>query len=133
MKAKTFLVFYLSFWILALAGIGLYQNLELPRFMEYLHVLIMICMAVVGIYQGYLILRARSRKQPADDELSIKILHRAAMVSYLISLNLWAILIYVSSKTKIDPGILFGIGIICMAVVFALSWMVIKIRGTGHA
>jgi len=90
MKAKSFLVFYCSFLILALAGIGLYQNNTLPRFMEYLH--------------------------------------RAAMISYLVSLNLWAVLIYIGSKTDVDPFILFGTGILSMALVFAVSWVIIKVR-----
>ena len=90
MKAKSFLVSYCSFLILALAGIGLYQNNTLPRFMEYLH--------------------------------------RAAMISYLVSLNVWAILIYIGSKTEVDPFMLFGTGILSMVVIFAFSWVIIKMR-----
>ena len=128
MKAKTFLVFYFSFLILALAGIGLYQNNSLPRFMEYLHICFMIFIVAIGLYQGYLMLRARKLEQPADDELSLKVLHRAAMISYLVSLNVWAILIYVGSKTEVDPFILFGTGILSMTVIFAVSWVIIKTR-----
>lgn len=126
MKAKTFLVFYFSFLILALAGIGLYQNNSLPRFMEYLHICFMIFIVAIGLYQGYLMLRARKLEQPADDELSLKVLHRAAMISYLVSLNVWAILIYVGSKTEVDPFILFGTGILSMTGVFAVTWVIMK-------
>ncbi|MCK4854974.1 MAG: hypothetical protein KAT31_11945 [Bacteroidales bacterium] len=126
MKAKTFLVFYFSFLILALGGIGLYQNNSLPRFMEYLHICFMIFIVAIGLYQGYLMLRARKLELPADDELSLKVLHRAAMISYLVSLNVWAILIYVGSKTEVDPFILFGTGILSMTVVFAVSWVIMK-------
>ena len=128
MKAKTFLVFYFSFLILALAGIGLYQNNSLPRFMEYLHICFMIFIVAIGLYQGYLMLRARKLEQPADDELSLKVLHKAAMISYLVSLNVWAILIYVGSKTEVDPFILFGTGILSMTVIFAVSWVIMKTR-----
>jgi hypothetical protein len=128
MKAKTFGVFYLSFLILALAGIGLYQNNTLPGIMEYLHIGLLICISAVGIYQGYLALSAKKRGQPADDELSLKLLHRAAMVSYLISLNLWAIIIYIGSKTQVDPFLLLGAGMLGMAFVFAASWVVLKSR-----
>jgi hypothetical protein len=127
MKAKSFLVFYFSFLILALAGIGLYQNNILPSFMEYLHVCLMICIVAIGLYQGYLMLMARKLEQPADDELSLKILHRAAMVSYIVSLNLWAILIYIGSKTEVDPFLLIGIGLLSMAFVFAASWVIMKL------
>ena len=90
MKAKSFLVFYCSFLIPVLAGIGLYQNNTFPRFVEYLH--------------------------------------RAAMISYLVSLNFWAILIYIGSKTEVDPFMLFGTGILSMVVIFAFSWVIIKMR-----
>ena len=128
MKAKSFLVFYCSFLILAVAGIGLYQNNTLPRFMEYLHICIMVGIVGIGLYQGFLMLRSSKLKQPADDEMSLKVLHRAAMISYLVSLNVWAILIYVGSKTDVDPFILFGTGILSMALVFVVSWVIIKIR-----
>jgi hypothetical protein len=61
-------------------------------------------------YFSFLILRSRKLKQPADDELSLKVLHGAAMISYLVSLNVWAILIYIGSKTEVDPFVLFGTG-----------------------
>lgn len=128
MKAKSFLVFYFSFLILALAGIGLYQNNSLPRFMEYLHISLIICIVTIGLLQGYKMLHARKLQQPADDELSVKVLHRAALISYLVSLNIWAILIYIGSKTEVDPFILFGTGIFGMVVIFAVSWVIIKTR-----
>ncbi|MCK5465085.1 MAG: hypothetical protein KAI95_18790 [Bacteroidales bacterium] len=55
-------------------------------------------------------------------------LHRAAMISYLVSLNFWAILIYIGSKTEVDPFMLFGTGILSMVVIFAFSWVIIKMR-----
>ncbi len=55
-------------------------------------------------------------------------LHRAAMISYLVSLNVWAILIYVGSKMELDPFMLFGTGILSMVVVFAVSWLILKSR-----
>ena len=131
MKARTFLVFYFSFLILALAGIGLYQNKTLPRSMEYLHIGLLICIAAVGIYQGYLVLRSKKLSQPADDELSLKVLHRAAMISYLLSLNVWAIIIYIGSRTQVDPFMLLGTGILTMTLVFAVSWVILKCR--SHA
>ena len=117
--------------ILALAGIGLYQNNTLPRFMEYMHICLMLCVVAIGLYQGFLMLRSKKLKQPADDELSLKVLNRAAMISYLVSLNVWAILIYIGGKTEVDPFILFGTGILSMAVVFAASWVIMKTR--SHA
>ena len=128
MKAGTFLVFYSSFLILAVAGIGLYQNNQLPGILEYMHIGLMVCIVALGIYQGYLALRSRKNDQPADDEMSVKILHRAAMISYLASLNAWAVIIYLASKKVFDPFLGFGTGILIMALVFAASWIIMKSR-----
>jgi hypothetical protein len=94
--------------------------------MEYLHVCLIVCVGAIGVYQGYLVIRSRKLKQPANDELSLRILHRAAMISYLVSLNIWFVIIYVGSKTEMDPFMLFGTGILSMAAVFAISWVIMK-------
>ena len=133
MKAKTFLAFYITFLFLALAGIGLYQNEILPKSLEIIHIGIMIGIIGIGLYQGYLKLRGDRKGQPADDEFSLFILHRSASFSFLFSLYMWAGIVYLFVKTDIKAGILFGIGILGMAVLFALCWVFFKIRGSKNA
>jgi hypothetical protein len=48
------------------------------------------------------------------------------MISYLISLNVWAILIYIGSKVEVDPFILLATGMLCMAFSFAACWVILK-------
>lgn len=133
MKAKTFLAFYLSFFVLAFAGIGLYQNMDLPVWLEISHIVVMVGIVGIGIFQGVLVLRGRKNRQPSDDEYSLGILYRAASGSFLLSLYLWASVIYIHAKTEIDAGILFACGILGMAILFALCWLYYKIRGVKNA
>ena len=133
MKAKTFLVFSLTFLFLALAGIGLYQNEILPVQLELAHIAVLVAIVGVGLYQAYLKIKARRSGLPPDDELSLWILRRAGTASFLLSIYLWAFLIYLYVKTEIDAGIIFGSGITGMAILFALSWLYFKIRGARNA
>jgi hypothetical protein len=133
MKAKTFLAFYLTFFFLALAGIGLYQNEILPKSLEIVHIGVMIAIIGIGLYQGYLKIKGDRMGQPADDEFSLLILHRSASFSFLFSLYMWAGIVYLFVKTNIEAGILFGTGILGMAVLFALCWLFFKIRGAKNA
>jgi hypothetical protein len=133
MKAKTFLAFYLTFLFLALAGIGLYQNGELPDQLEIIHIVILLGIVGIGLYQAYLRIRARRSGQPPDDELSLDILHRAGTAAFLISLYLWGLLIYLYMKIRVDAATLFSIEIPGMAVLFAGSWLFFKIRAAKNA
>ncbi len=133
MNAKTFLAFYLTFLILALAGIGLYQNLQLPAWLEYVHIAVMLAVVGIGLYQAYLKIRARRSGHPADDEHSLGILYRAGSGSFLLSIYLWGFIIYAYVKSGIDAGILFGAGILGMAFLFALTWLFYKIREFRNA
>ena len=133
MKAKTFLAFYLTFLFLALAGIGLYQNEILPKSLELIHIGIMIAIIGIGLYQAYMKLTGERRGQPADDEFSLFILYRSASFSFLFSMYMWAGIVYLFVKTHIKAEILFGTGILGMAVLFALCWLFFQIRGRKNA
>ena len=57
MKARTFLFFYLTWVVLALAGIPLYQEESLPRLLEIIHIVVMLAVVIIGLYQAYLKIR----------------------------------------------------------------------------
>ncbi len=46
---------------------------------------------------------------------------------------MWAGIVYLFVKTDINVGILFGSGILGMAVLFALCWLFFKIREAKNA
>ena len=86
---------------------------------------------VVGFAFFIGIRRARShlRKEPAEDELSRKVMVKASSLSYYISIYLWLIIMYFSDKSALETHTLIGAGIIGMAVIFFLSWLGVKLYG----
>jgi peptidoglycan/LPS O-acetylase OafA/YrhL len=69
------------------------------------------------------------RGEPTEDELSKKILHRAAGFSYYISIYLWLAIMYFSDRTELENHTLIGVGILGMALIFAICWSVIHLTG----
>jgi len=90
-----------------------------------------IVLVVVGfaVYLGISRLRSHQRHEPAEDELSKRIMMRASSLSYYISIYLWLFVMYISDKTTLEAHSLIGAGILSMAVVFLLSWLGVKILG----
>lgn len=64
-----------------------------------------------------------------EDELSKKIVQKAAAMSYYTSLYWFLILMYFSDKTKLESHTLIGLGIIGMAVLFAAFWVYYNYKG----
>ncbi len=95
--------------------------------------------AVVLILVGFAVLlgvmrvRSRRRGEPAEDELSRKIMGRASSLSYYVSIYLWLFVMYISDKTSLPTHSLIGGGILGMAVVFLFCWLGVKAFGMKNA
>ena len=77
-------------------------------------------------------LKSERRGEPAEDELSKRILQKTAAWSYYISLYLWVAMIYIRDRVSMDTEQLIGTGILGMAVTFAVCWLVFNFRGLRH-
>ena len=62
-------------------------------------------------------------------DLSKKVLQKTAAYSYYISLYLWLALIFIKDRITIDTEQLLGTGILGMAIIFALCWILFNFRG----
>lgn len=91
--------------------------------------------AVVLIAVGFAIFFGMTRvkshlgKEPVEDELSRMVLTKASSISYYVSIYLWLFIMYMSDKTTMPTHSLIGAGILGMAILFALSWVAIKMMG----
>ena len=74
-------------------------------------------------------LRSHRLHEPAEDELSKKIMMRASSLAYYVSIYLWLFVMYISDKTTLEAHSLVGAGILGMAVVFLLCWIGVKAFG----
>jgi len=82
-----------------------------------------------GLFFGYKRLTSVKRGEPVEDELSKKVVQKAAALSYFISLYLWVFMIWLKDRVALDTEELLGSGILAMAVIFGISWVVINFRG----
>ena len=89
---------------------------------------------VVGfaIYIGIKRFGSIKRGEPAEDELSKKIMQKTAALSYYISLYLWLILMYLSDRLEVEAHTQIAAGILAMAVTFAVSWAIVNFMGMRH-
>jgi peptidoglycan/LPS O-acetylase OafA/YrhL len=130
MKIKTFFVL-LVIGILTLSlGAWVYYSkkgsLELVDLSHYVIVFVLVALALIfGIRR----LRSERRGEPAEDELSKKIMQRAASTAYYVSLYWWLVLAYLSNNWQKETESLIGTGIVGMAIIVALSWVYYKIKG----
>ncbi len=100
---------------------------------EYIQFVIIGILVCFGLYVGYRRFTSEKRGQPAEDEFSKKVLQKSAAVSYYISLYLWLVIMYLTDRIKIETDIMFGWGILGMAVIFAGSWVYFNLRGMKDA
>jgi len=86
---------------------------------------------IVGFALYIAINRFRSvkRGEPAEDELSKKILQKASALSFYISLYLWVMMMYVGNRVKLDTDVLVGCGILGMAVIWVVLVIFFKVKG----
>jgi len=96
---------------------------------EILIISIVVILVAFAVYLGVIRLKSLKRNEPAEDELTRKIMTKASSVSFYITLYMWLFIMYFSDKTTLETHSLIGAGIAGMALIFFLSWIGIKIFG----
>jgi peptidoglycan/LPS O-acetylase OafA/YrhL len=93
---------------------------------------VMIIVVGFALYAAYRRLTSAKRGEPAEDELSKKIMQKTAAFSYYISIYLWLALGFFSDRLKLETHTIIGIGIMGMAVLFAICWVIINFTGVKN-
>ena len=93
-----------------------------------------IILVVLGfaVFNGFKRFSSVKRGEPIEDELSKKILVKASSISFYVSIYLWLFIMYYSDKTPLENHTLIGLGILGMALIFAITWVVIHFRGLSN-
>ena len=126
---KSYLVFLVSFLVLISVGVWIYSSGYKLPLSNPLELLVILLIVGFGILIGVRRLKSEKRGQPAEDELSKKIMQKAASFSYFISIYLLLFLMYISDKINQPTHTVLGMGILGMAVIFAVCWVVISMTG----
>ena len=133
MKSKTSFVILLIGVVTLSLGAWVYfsknDSFEIADLMQYAIIIVLVAFALIfGIRR----LRSERRGEPAEDELSKKIMQRAAAIAYYVSLYWWLVLVYLSDNWQKETESLIGTGILGMAILFALCWIYFKVKGVSH-
>jgi peptidoglycan/LPS O-acetylase OafA/YrhL len=93
---------------------------------------IIIFVVAFAVFVGYKRLVSAKRGEPAEDELSKKVLLKTAALSYYISLYLWIGILFIKDRVNLDTEELIGAGILGMAISFAVCWIVFNFSGVRN-
>jgi hypothetical protein len=134
---KIFLPLFIVTYAVVLSGIWIFQTGSIdeearPVFTEYFYVGIISIFFLLGIYISYKRIKQKKAGMPEEDEMSRKIAQKAAATSFYISLFLWLGLIYLLDRILLDIRLLFGYGMIGMALIFVFSWFFYSFKGVIH-
>ena len=129
---KAISVFVISALVLITTGLWFYTSRAGFKMTDLIHFGIIILVIVFALYVGFKRLGSTRRGEPAEDELSKKVMQKTAALSYYISLYLWVAMIFIKDRVKLDTEELLGTGILGMAVIFAVCWFVFNFRGVRN-
>lgn len=83
----------------------------------------LVLVILFAAFLGFRRIISLRRSQPPEDEMSKRILKRAAASSYYLSLYTWLALMFFSDTTEMELSSFIGMGIMIMAIEFALAWV----------
>ena len=90
---------------------------------------IILVLAVLRIVQG---MSDVKNQMPAEDELSKMIMLRTGSTSFQLSLFLWLVIGSVEDRIELEGHTVIGMGILGMAILFALSWIYHRFIRKSH-
>jgi len=126
---KAVIVFIVAALVLATVGLWIFSSSGDFKPADIASFGIIILVVVFAIFFGVKRLTSAKRGEPPEDELSKKVMRKTSSLSYYISLYLWLAIMYFSDKLNYETHTIIGMGILGMAVVFTVCWLVINFTG----
>lgn len=126
---KSLLVFIISGLVLLTTGLWFYESAQKPNLMDILHFGIILLVTGFALFVGIKRLSSARRGEPAEDELSKRVLQKTAAVSYYVSLYIWVFLLFLKDRVRFDTEELLGTGILAMALTFGIAWFILNFKG----
>lgn len=126
---RAVLIFILAALVLISTGLWFFSSSNKLNLSDFLGLAVIILVVGFAVLFGYKRLTSAKRGEPVEDELSRKVMQKTASWSYFISLYLWLAIMYFSDRLKFETHTLIGAGILGMAVIFTICWLVFNFRG----
>jgi len=126
---RSYLVLMVSALVLVTTILWLLNTEKPMHISDFVQFGIILVLVGFGVFVGISRLKSGTRREPVEDELSIKILRKASSTAYYISIYMWLGFMYISDKIEWESHRLIGAGILGMAVLFFVSWIFYKTIG----
>lgn len=126
---KTVFVFILAAVVLITTGLWIFSGSDKFKPVELVSLGVIVLVVAFALFVGYKRFSSIKKGEPAEDEMSKKVMRKTASLSYYISLYLWLAIMYFSDKINYETHTLIGAGILGMAVIFGVCWLVINFSG----
>jgi peptidoglycan/LPS O-acetylase OafA/YrhL len=126
---KASLIFILSALVLITVGVWFFSGSNEIKPMDIVSLGVIILVVAFAVFVGYKKLSSARHDEPAEDELSKKVMRKTAAWSFYISPYLWLAIMYFSDKFQYETHTFIAAGILGMAVIFAICWLVFNFRG----
>ena len=129
---KTVVLFIIGALVLIAAGFWIFSGSSPVEPAEIVNLVVIVLVVVFALFFGYKRFTSIKKGEPAEDEMSKKIMQRTASLSYYISLYWWLAIMYFSDRLKFEMHTIIGTGILGMAVIFTVCWLVFNFRGVRN-
>ena len=129
---KTVVLFIIAAMVLIATGFWIFSGPSPVEPAEIVNLVVIVLVVVFALFFGYKRFTSIKKGEPAEDEMSKKIMQRTASLSYYISLYWWLAIMYFSDRLKFEMHTIIGTGILGMAVIFTVCWLVFNFRGVRN-
>jgi peptidoglycan/LPS O-acetylase OafA/YrhL len=129
---KAILVFVIAVMVLITTGLWLFRSPENLKAFDFVTFGIVLLVVLFAVFIGFRRLNSSIEGEPAEDEMSKKVLLRTAAASYYISLYMWVGILFIKDRVSLDSEEMLGAGILGMAISFALCWLFFHFRGSRN-
>jgi len=126
---KTVILFIVAALVLVTTGVWFFTSSSSFRLSDMGMYIVIILVVGFALFVGYKRISSVRKGEPAEDELSKKVMQKTAAMSYYLSLYLWLAVMYAADKMKYETHVYLSAGILGMAVIFAICWVVYNFRG----
>ena len=127
MERPYYLIFAIS--ALIVAGLFILRSNEIILGENSNMTIILVVVALLAAVMAVIRFMSFKNREPVEDEYTKKVIQKTASYSFYISLYLWLVISYFSEGSGMDTQLVIGLGVVGMAIVFAVSWIVVKLIG----
>ena len=129
---KTIIIFLISALLLVSLALWTLKGRISGNIQELLMMGGVLLLVSFAVFRASARIGSHLRKEPSEDELSKRVMTKAASLAYYISIYLWLFIMYISDKTSLPVDSLIGAGILGMALIFFFCWLGIKVTGVKN-